>query len=1408
MEPQQLSPDYIFEVSWEVCNKIGGIYTVLATKAKITEQHWHERLVFIGPDVWKGDDPHPEFTEDHTLFSQWRLHAEQEGLKVKIGRWHIPGNPVVILVDFSPFLLKKNEIFSNLWITYQLDSLTGNWDYIEPAIFGYAAGKVIECFYRYHINYTDKVVAQFHEWMTGTGILYLETYAPQVATILTAHATVLGRALAGTGLPFYSNLDRYIPEEAAKQHNVISKHSLEKVSAANADCFTTVSQVTAVECQKFLNKKPDIITPNGFDNSIVPGKEVFQAKRQAARSKILRVAEALLNQAFPHDTLLVIKSGRYEFHNKGIDVFIKSLAEINKHTPAAKTILAVIFVPGHHTGARKELLERMEHTDYTKPVESEWLTHNLQHADSDIILKYIRQNDLNNRPADNVKILFVPTYVDGNDGIFNLHYYDLLVGFDLAVFPSYYEPWGYTPLESIAFHIPAVTTDITGFGKAVVAVGGATNGGIYIVERNDYNESEVIKNVAGIICDFSRKTETEINACREAASNLSTHFTWERQISYYLDAYSMALEKSVQREGLYRQKPQAEPAALPEAGESKPLWRQITVQMELPERLKDLYAISMNLWWCWNEEAISVFEYIDNKLWQACHNNPIIFLRSLSYPAIRKLEKDSIFEEKLAKVHTRLNDYLNKPLQGPAVAYFSMEYGLHNTLKLYSGGLGVLAGDYLKEASDRAINITGIGLLYKNGYFRQRLSVGGDQLQEAEELNFSLLPLQLVCNHDGKPLKISIPFPGRRVIIQVWKLSVGRVPLYFLDSLLPENSNDDQKITAQLYAAEEELRLQQEIILGIGGILALNAMKIQPGVYHCNEGHAAFIGLARLYDLIQTENLSFDEAIEVLRSSTLFTTHTSVPAAIDRFSEALLRPYFAHLAQHFDISWERLMTLGKIKAPDREEKFSMAYMACRLSQEINAVSRMHKAVSCELFNVLWKNYQPDELHIGYVTNGVHYDTWVAREWKQLYQRLFGTGFADDMSNPVYWEKIKQASDSEIWEIRKKLKKDLLSAISTRVASDMETRHENPNKIEEALSGLNERAFIIGFARRVTAYKRPDLLLSDATRLAKILCNNDRPALLLVSGKAHPNDMEGLNIIKNLAQAANQEVFKHRILFLEDYDINLAKLLVQGVDLWLNTPNRHTEASGTSGMKALMNGVLNFSVMDGWWDEAYIPEAGWALSSEAMYKNQGFQDELDAAHIFQCLENEIIPLYFTRGKDNIPEGWIHYMKNSIAISSRYTMSRVLDEYNTRYYNVLYQRNRLITADGFSLAKTIAAWKKKIRQSWNQIDVISIKEPDRIEGQTKMPFTIRVVLDISDFSVNEVGLEIVLRTKGGLPTNIPTFTKELNVIAKDESRISYECQVPELQSGTYEYGFRIFPKNTDLPYRQDIDIVTWV
>lgn len=1415
IESKPFIPNYIFEVSWEVCNKVGGIHTVITSKALTMVNEWGNNIIMIGPDTWKGEGEHPEFVEDKTLFPSWRPTIIEKDLKIKVGRWKITGNPIVILVDFTPFFSEKDEIFSDLWIDYKVDSLTGEWDYIEPALFGYAAGKVIECFYHHHLTFSDKIIAQFHEWITGVGVLYLNKNVPQIGTVFTTHATVVGRSIAGNGLPLYSKFESYNVDLEARHFNIIAKHSLEKTAALYADCFTTVSNITAKECVQFLGKKPDEITPNGFDEIIVPDELLFKEKRKLARKKLLQVATSLFGYSLPEDTLLILKSGRYEFRNKGIDIYIDSLGELNRKKELVKTFVAFIFIPAHSTGPRKDLLKKINENIAIRSNENNVLTHYLQGSESDPILNRIKQNGLDNHPENKVKVIFTPVYLNGIDGIYNLNYYDLLTGFDISAFPSYYEPWGYTPLESLAFHIPTITTNLTGFGMIVNSETTDINKGISIINRNDTNDREAVNSIASIILDFSNKNENEIQLARESAFQLSKTALWKKYIIHYKEAYNIALLKANSRseEFIHENKVQAlAPNRMMNFPlKTIPVWRKLFVQFQLPEGLQKLDKLIKNIWWTWNYEAEMLFESIDKKLWKESHKNPIVLLDSIPYSELKKLEKKPEFISQLNRVNEKFEKYLSRPTDNSSqIAYFCMEFGLTSNLKLYSGGLGILAGDYLKEASDSGTNFIGVGLLYRNGYFKQEISLHGEQLDQEDVQNFNNLPILPVYDNEGEWLTISIAFPGRTLFAKIWKIEVGKVPLYLLDADIPENQSEDRLITSQLYGGDWENRLKQELLLGIGGVRLLRKLNIVPDVFHYNEGHVAFAGLERLLILIQEENLSFEEAIEVVRSSSLFTTHTPVPAGNDTFSEELMRTYLSHHASLFNINWSHLMALGKANENDLNEKFSMNFLATRLSQEINGVSRIHEKVSRRIFNHLWNGYSEEESHIGHVTNGVHFLTWVSPEW----QTLFSTNLSiDSKTCQLNWKEIKKIDDKVIWNLHCKHKKTLLKEIKKRIEQDAVFQFSNINELISLIDFYDENTLIIGFARRFVTYKRSSLLFSNLEKLQSIVKESKFPVLFVFAGKAHPKDKEGQNMIRNIIEISNQKNFYGRVLFLQNYDIELAKYLVQGVDVWLNTPEMEMEASGTSGMKAALNGVLNLSMPDGWWAEAYNSNIGWSLV-DAKYKIiNDIQNEVDSETLYHILENELIPLYSERNKENIPVKWVNKMKNSIAeIASNFTTKRMLDEYMNTYYKKLQKQNKLISDNQYKVAKEIVSWKHSILHSWNNVKVVSM---DIFDTAYKLlpigaELTPHITLDLAELSSKDIGVEIMLINKieGEEDFNKIIFTTELIPRKIKNTLVIYECATSITQTGTFEYGFRIFPKNSLLVYRQDFSLLKWI
>lgn len=1412
-EENLMEPDYLFEVSWEICNKVGGIHTVIATKIQTIAKVLKNTHILIGPDVLKQDQSDSEFIEDHILMKAWKAKVYDENLRIRIGRWKINQEPIVILVDYTTFFPQKNEILKNLWEKYKLDSISGQWDYIEPVLFSYAAGKVIESYINFHCAPSDKIIAQFHEWMTGAGLLYLRLVKPQVGTIFTTHATVLGRCIAGNNLPLYNNLQNYDPDSTAQKFNIVAKQSMEKIAAQTADSFTTVSDITAKECKQFLKKSVDKITPNGFQE-FIHGDSGFKKKQQEGRNLLMNVAEALLDPPVSDNTFFICISGRYEFRNKGIDVFIKSLGKINKDNSLKNNIIAYILVPAGHHGPSKDLLENLSDKENRKHINNKFLTHELNDPNYDPILNCIQGNNITNNKEDKVKIIFVSSYLDGNDGVFNIPYYDLLTGFNLSVFPSYYEPWGYTPLESIAFKVPTITTSLAGFGLWVKNHYEGDRPGVSVIDRTDTNDEYLIDRIIFHIHRHINYNEEESYAIKENAFEISKIALWDNLISYYLEAYNDALKEVNKRynyndfviEFINKNKYE-----LPK--NSTPNWFSIIVNRNIPEKLKALEELSKNLWWSWNQDAIDLFSSIDKKNWKTTQKNPIALLDKISYTRYQELENDKEFIANLTKVHNNFKKYMKQKAQisGPHIAYFCMEYGIHSSLKIYSGGLGILAGDYLKEASDKGTKITGIGLLYRYGYFTQRLSANGKQENIYEPQSFDKMPITPQRDSDGKWITIKIAFPGRDVYAKVWKVEVGRVELYLLDTDVEDNIPEDRFITHELYGGNWENRLKQELLLGIGGIRVLEKLGIKADVYHCNEGHAAFTGFERIHQLMNKTNLSFEEAKEVIRSSSLFTTHTPVPAGHDAFEEELLRKYISHYPDRFKVSWEEIIGLGRIHPEDTKEKFSMSNLAVKLSQEVNGVSWLHGKVSQKMFKDMFTGYLPQELFISYVTNGVHLPTWAAPAWKKLYQREFHEDFENHHYDKSCFENIYDVNNSEIWEIRSQLKKELVDFIKMRIVSNDDILYYTPKEIVEILEQFNPEKLTFGFARRFATYKRANLLFKDLDALDQIINNPERPCQFIFSGKAHPADQAGQDLIKRIVEVSKYPQFLGKILFIENYDIELASKLVQGVDIWLNTPTRPMEASGTSGEKAVMNGVMHFSVLDGWWVEGYKKDAGWALPLKQTYKNEEAQNELDAELIYSIIENEIAPLYYNKDKNGIPNEWILHIKNSIAkIASNFTTNRMLTDYEDKFYKKLAQRHKKIVAENYKMAKDLVDWKHKMIHEWDSIELISVKIPSIYTEAITLGHTyeFETIISCGRLSSEDIGIELVIINKDDEEETEELQTFQFQCISNKNSTATYEFKHKADQAGNYKIGVRIYPKNKYLAHRQDFYLVKWM
>ena len=845
---------------------------------------------------------------------------------------------------------------------------------------------------------------------------------------------------------------------------------------------------------------------------------------------------------------------------------------------------------------------------------------------------------------------------------------------------------------------------------------------------------------------------------------------------------------------------------------NQPNWTEVKVNANLPENLHKLQEIAYNLWWVWNSEAKNIFRYIDNDAWHKAQSNPIVLLNIISYDRMLELSKDKKFMKQLDTVYAEYRAYMDEPKNPnkPSVAYYSMEYGLTHVLKIYSGGLGVLAGDYLKEASDCNVDMTAIGFLYRYGYFTQTLSPEGQQIAKYEAQNFSNLPISQVMEADGTPMVIEVPYPERTVKAYLWKVAVGRINLYLLDTDNEMNSEWDRQITHQLYGGDIENRIKQEIMLGMGGTIALTKLGIKKDVYHCNEGHAAFMGLQRMLDLVEKEGLNFQQALEVVRASGLYTCHTPVPAGHDYFEEGLFYKYMNMFPSRLGIEWHDLIGMGRQNPDNNTEKFSMSVFALNTCQEANGVSWLHGEVSKKMFAPVWPGYFEEELHVDYVTNGVHMPTWAASEWKAIYKEIFPKEWIKDQSNLAMWAPYNDMPEEKIWATRMSLKQKLINYLKEQFRDNWMKSQGDPARIVRALNEMNADNLIIGFGRRFATYKRAHLLFTDLERLDKLVNNPDRPVQFLFTGKAHPADGGGQGLIKRIIEISRMPQFLGKIIFLENYDMRLAKRLISGVDIWLNTPTRPLEASGTSGEKAQMNGVLNFSVLDGWWKEGYVEGAGWALTDKRTYENQAHQDQLDAATIYQMLEKEIIPLYYAKNSKGYSPEWIQTIKNSVTkITPRFTTKRMMDDYFEKFYNKLAKRHALLGADNYKVAKEIVDWKQNIVAHWDGIEVVnSTLNAKSAELSVGNKCTIAVELDTKDLNDKGIGVELVAVRTSTHNNNKLFEVKPLELVKTKGTHLFFETEYQLSYAGGMKFGLRMYPNNALLPHRMDFCYVRWI
>lgn len=1410
---------YLFEVSWEVCNKVGGIYTVITSKVNEAIRTFGQNYILFGPDL----KTNLEFEEtDEECWNRIREATAIKDIPCRFGRWQIPGRPKVILVNFSK-RYDKDQLLFRIWEDYGVDSIAGGWDYVEPVMFSYACGEVIETIYNLKLRTAGvPAVAQFHEWMCGAGLLCLKKQVPEIGTVFTTHATILGRTLAGSGMDIYTDMDSISPQREATNRNIAAKYSMEAVSAREADCFTTVSDITALEAKNFLGRAPDGVTPNGLDMGNIPDLTKDRAPALKARQRLLSAASRFLGREMPARTKILVISGRYEYRNKGIDVFLGALGRLEKSMGEGASVLAYLFVIGGHTDLIPALQGDAVRID---PANPPLATYRLHNEASDPILEACNRAGLRNMAQNRVNVIFVPAYLNGHDGLINLTYYEALSGCDLGVFPSYYEPWGYTPLESAAYSVPTVTTDQAGFGLWAQNRMGE-NRGVLVVKRRGQPQDAIEGELYGVFRQFLSWSDEEERERRRLAYDVACQANWSDFYAQYLTAYDKALNVARERADRltsteYRLETKHTFAG---TASTQPHFRQFTAVANLPRKIERLRELAYNLWWTWHPQARLLFSSLDPRIWGTMGNNPVRMLESVSAERLIEAAENASYMNLYTQILKQFDDYLDDRLPdknlaacpeirwASPVAYFSTEYGLHECLPIYSGGLGTLSGDHLKTASDLNIPLVGVGLLYRKGFFHQSIDKDGVQIADYPENDFSNMPVQIVQDDRGLEVQIALDLPGRVLYANIWEVKVGRVSLYLLSTDTPRNTPQDRRITDCLYCSDPRTRIEQEILLGAGGVKLLKKLGIAPRVYHINEGHSAFLIFERITALMNEEGLTFDEAAEVVRGSTVFTTHTPVEAGNERFDRDLIEHYFGSFVKWSGISWSRFMELGR-KESGEDKPFFMTVLALKSAHLSNAVSRIHGEVSRRMWQDVWKGFHSSDLPIRSVTNGAHLMSYIAPRMKELLDVYLGLDWERDLTDPERWARVQDIPDALLWRTRYELKQQLINFLRDDVARHGAKYGYAKTWREELYARINPSALLIGFSRRFAPYKRANLILSDLDRLDRILNHPTRPVAIVFAGKAHPNDSMGKDLIQQVVEILRDERFRGKIFLLENYDIRIARRLVQGVDVWLNTPRRPYEASGTSGQKVVVNGLLNLSTSDGWWPEGFDGTNGWTIGPVVKERSEDAPnaDLDDAQALFELLEDTVAPLFYDRDVSGVPEKWVGMIKRSMrTLAPRFNTERMLLEYFHDLYLPSAERSCELVDDRYRLARELADWKRKLPMRFSSLRLLEVTV-EGIHGDAVMvdqPLNVTVSVDPGKLEPEEILVELMIGRKDGTdfagrPDCIP-----LKVAGRAENGVlTYTLDYRVRQNGPHRYGVRVLPFHPRLSSLHETGLILW-
>lgn len=1406
-------PGFLFEISWEVANLVGSLHNILASKVRAMQARYGSRYVTIGPDIPRVVEAKPVFREDLWLPELLDTAADLD-VSVRMGRWLVPGEPRCLLINYGELHRKKDEILASYWEAYKLDSLFGGWDYVDPVLFSHGAGRIIE---HYFMNFLlperETVVAQAHEWTAAGALLHLKSRVPEIGTVYTAHGTAIGRAMSSQSDDASSSLRlaEADPAALARELWVVAKHSMERVAAHNVDVFTTVSDVVAEETQHLLGREPDLMLPNALSDTF-PDAETTPER---ARERLFELAELTSGDSYDRSsTLLMIAAGRYEYVNKGINLLLDAIAAARAELPEGRRIVLFAIFPTGHAGPTRELLNaaRSGNRGTSKPYLA---THDLRDDQSDSIHANVQRVGIDNAAGSNVHVVHIPIYLDGNDLLIPETFQELLPGADLAAYPAQYEPWGYAALESTANGVPTLTTDLSGFGRWVAPRGDWHRTGVCVLPRRGRPYDEVVEELRARLVEFATASDAFRSELSAAAKELASHARWSDFAAGYFRAHELAGEKAAARQRemtstRFVQIAQRRVVTSTAKGSVTAHMQHFTVRNDVPEQLFKLQELTENVWWQWQPAASKLFQTLDRRLWEECRYNPTVFMEQVSPERLKAVSESADYMAQVDRLYEQYRAE-TQTYDEPDIAYFCMEYGLAGYLKLYSGGLGVLAGDHLKTASDLQLKLCAVGMAYREGYFRQLISRDGHQEALADETDFRSPPFRPVLNSDGGRLTVSVHFPGGPVYVRALELRVGRVQLYLLDTNFEANRQGDRNISDRLYGGDLRDRLRQELVLGIGGFQLLQALGKRPRVYHMNEGHSAFLIFARIGQLMRDHDLKYNEAMEYVRHTTVFTTHTPVAAGHDHFPEDLIRPYLAPFESVIHKDWAYMMQLGQ-NPDDTKPEFGTTNLALHGSLRINGVSRKHGEVTRRMFRNMYPGMHLEEIPITSITNGVHVPSWVAPRWQRIFNETIGVDWRQHQSDEERWAEMRSVDPDVAWTTHRQLRARLVLWLKQRFKDTWRRRREPATRLGRALEVLDEDALLIGFARRFAPYKRADLIFRDIDRLANIL-NRDRGGLLLIAGKAHPADGGGQDLIRRIIEMSNRPELADRVLFVEDYDIDIARKLVSGCDVWLNTPRRPMEASGTSGMKAAMNGVLNLSIGDGWWLEGHNGDNGWMIG-DADTAGEEQHDDYDVAMLYDLLETEVLPTYFRRDAAGVPQLWVEMMLNSIAsIVPKFSFQRMLEEYDRRFYRPALENSADLASDDFARLCELNALKKQIIDRWPGIRFadVAIRGLDDEQVRIGDPIEVELQLEHPDIAARSLDVHAVVArgVMGGELEHFESYPMTPDT-TDGETKSHWKTRFTVSETGPHALGVRVMPRrfHADHELEPQLNLIRWL